>query len=144
MTLEQYIENHAPQDFIKIDNEIFVLPIGYIISVSIKEIGGTLTTADGTVRKDTIAKKTQVSLKYKIVLQEGFNTLFQIVNIIETSAYETEKTLFLKKENTKKNITNIYDDFTTVNIDIIELDKYAHAFRRRGLFVYEDITLKIN
>lgn len=143
MTKDEYLEKHFPKDFIKIDDEIFVIPSGFTLSVNIKEIGNTLTTADGTKRKDIIAKKETISFKYDVIIEEDFQALNNIVERIENAQYKSEKVLFLKKQN-MKNTNNIYGDFKSVKIDIIELSKYSYKFRKNNIFFYSGITVKIN
>lgn len=143
MTKDEYLQKYFPKDFIKIDDDIFIIPAGFELSVNIKEIGNTLTTADGTKRKDIILKKEQATFKYNTTTQTGYEALQQIVEKIENANYKTEKTLFIKKQN-MKNTNNIYSDFKTIKIDIIELSKYNYKFRQNNFFVYANITLKIN
>lgn len=143
MTEQEYLKKHFPKDFIKIDDKIFLLPKDFTFSISLKEIGTTLTTADGTKRKDIIAIKKQASLKYNTVLQDGFDRLKEITEAVQSAHYKSEKTLFIKKQNAT-NTGNLKDGFTTIKIDTIELSKYEYKFRKINFFVYSGITLKIN
>lgn len=143
MTETEYLQKHFPKDFIKIDNELFVLPLGFELSIDINEIGNTLTTADGTKRKDIIAKTEKVTLKYNQIPEGGFQSLTYIVYKIENASFETEKQIFIKKPP-MANTNNIYSDFKTIRIDVIDFTKYAYKFRTGGMFIYSGITIKIN
>lgn len=143
MTETQYLQNYFPKDFIKIGDDIFVIPQGFELSIDTTEIGQTLTTASGVKRKDVVAKTENASFKYKQLDEKGFSALEEIENAISNADYETKKTLFLKKQK-MQNTNNLYADFKTISIDVADFSKYSYAFRKNGLFVYSGITLKIN
>lgn len=143
MTLDEYLEKHFPKDFIKIGDEFFVLPLGFEIAIDIDEVGNTLTTADGTKRKDIIVKNEKASLKYDTMFEKSFLELVNIVEKIESTPYELEKTLFIKKQN-MKNTNNIYNDFKVIKIFTVDFAKYNYKFRKNNMFVYTGITFKIN
>ncbi|MEL3908070.1 MAG: hypothetical protein P1P64_03515 [Treponemataceae bacterium] len=143
MTNDEYLNNHFPKDFIKIGDEVFIIPVGFELSIDIKEIGNKLTTADGTTREDIINEKKSASFKYKNMYEKEFQELHHIVRQIKTASFETEKKLFTKKLP-MINTGNIYNDFDFIEIETVDLKKYSYDFRGGKIFVYSGVTLKIN
>lgn len=143
MTEQEYKTTHYPKDVIKIGEEFFPLPLGFKLVIETKEIGSTLTTADGTKRKDIIAKNFRVSFKYDQILIDDVKQLETIVTKIEQSEYGTEKVLFLKQNTMPETPTNLYDNFRTIKIDIAETSTINYTSRTK-IHIAQGFTFTIN
>lgn len=145
MTENEYKQKYYPQDFVLIGTEYYPLPVGGKMNIENKEIGTTFTTADGSIRKDTIKKYKAVSVQFKTLLQEGMDRLKKIVFEIENADFETRKNLYIKKENMPPTASaNILQSFEKIKIDTVKPLKTDFTFRSNSMFVYGSINLKIN
>ena len=143
MTEQEYKTNYYPKDVIKIGEEFFPLPLGFKLAIETKEIGSTLTTADGTKRKDIIATSEKVSFQYDSVTEEQILFLTELKDKINTSNYGTEKICFVKKRQGETK-HNLYDNFRAIKIDIAETSKVTYKARTSSIYLASSFTLTLN
>lgn len=143
MTEQEYKTTHYPKDAIKIGEEFFPLPLGFKLAIETKEIGSTLTTADGTKRKDIICKNYRASFKYDQILIDDVKQLETIVTKIEQSEYGTEKVLFVKQNTMPRTPNDLYEDFRAIKIHIAEISNLNYATRGK-LHIVQGFSFTIN
>ena len=145
MTEDEYRRAYYPRDVICINDAFFPLPSGGSISVEHKEIASIFTTADGSKRKDVIRAYKAVAIKFQLITQQEYDGLYTMRHALETAGYNDPKYLFLRKETMPNSPSHdIKSLFERISIDLIQPFHYRYTFRKNGLFLYADVTVKIN
>ncbi len=145
MTEAEYIQDHYPQDFVLAGDDFFPLPKGGKMQIQNKEVSSTFTTADGTKRKDVIRRYQSATIKYQVLLEDGFRALEAIIQKIDRGFYGQRKALYIKKEMMSGMPESpVTQYFQAIEIDIVAPVKYSYPFRSAGMFVYAGVSLKIN
>lgn len=145
MTEHDYLQTYYPRDVICINDAFFPLPQGAAISVEHKEIASTFTTADGSKRKDVIKAYKAVTITFSFLTQKDYEALCTMRETLEAAGYDDVKALFLRKETMPNSpLKDSKSLFERISIDLIQPFTYRYTFRKNGLFLYSDVTVKIN
>ena len=135
MTLNEYFDSGEYKDFLLVEDEVYILPAGYKLSVNEQEKSNIVSMANGHKRKDIIRKWDKYSFSYDTMLEAD---LIKIKEIVKNLSNADNSILYLKKENPVSN-----KDYDVVILDsIISSLKTKYIFRG-NLFISNGITLEL-
>jgi hypothetical protein len=123
------------QDFILLDQEVYPLPPGFQVEPSLVETSNIVTMASGRRRRDLIRRSYKYKLSWAKSTQAGVT---QLDAIYEASLAATSIRFYTKKSD-PTDVT----DYQVNTVDLIDPIKYKPAFRGRGLFIYEAVSLEM-
>ena len=134
MTIEEWFGMGQYRDFFLLDDEVYILPLGYTLTRNPVEKSNVVTMANGRKRQDIIRQWTKFSFAYATVIDMDYQAIDVIVKM---GVQATSKILYLRKPLPADNA-----DYETAIIDIISTPKTGYA-ARGAVFVHTGITLEV-
>ena len=135
MTVEEFFEEEKYLDFIVIDDEVYILPAGYKLSVNEQEKSNVVSMANGHKRKDIIRRWNKYSFSYDTMLDVDAK---KIKEITDKASAADQMILYLRKENQASN-----KDYDVAILEGIVTPLKNKYISRGKLFLSNGITLEM-
>jgi len=135
MTLEEFFETGQYADFLLIEDEVYILPLGYKLSINEQRKENIVSMANGHKRKDIIRRWNRYRFTYDTLLADAYE---KVIEIRDKGLAADEIILHIRKENPA----------SSADYDVIILDAIIPAIRtnhtaRGRLFVQGGVTLEM-